>query len=1076
MNGDIGDRPFRPALEALELLLEPGAVAELRAIGRDGRIASGYFDAPAKLATAAEPMDAAGEHRGIYVTLNPVNPALLARRANRVQSRLSGKDATTADADIVRRRWLPIDVDPVRPSGVSSTTEEHHEACATARRIREGLAELGWPTPVVADSGNGGHLLYRIDLPNDPVSTALVKGVLAALDARFSTAAAKVDTANFNAARIWKCYGTVGRKGDSTKDRPHRRSAIVAKPYEPGVVSVELLRSLAASLPETETPEKLFAAAAVPPGIVIDLLRWLDAHGIAVAAEKPWQGGTLYTLARCPFSDAHADGAYAVQFPNGAIHAGCKHDSCGGGTQRWQELRARLEPAYAERPASPAIAAAAELADRAPQAGIETASGASAGGSAPSSPPSGEGVAPETPGPAAPSSPVSPEADPAVVAKARAVLEHGDPVQYFLDCFGGDHVGDETLARCLIMSIASQTVGNSRGLHVYVTGESGKGKSSGMTAMLRQVPKSYRLAERMSNKALYYSDDISPGTVLLLDDIALSEELQEVLKESTTKFTERVRMRVVNKDRKIQHCTIPERCAWWLANVSSLYDDQVLNRMLTCWVDDSEEQDREVFRRKLENEDRDPDETVEDRFELRVCREIWLRIKEQGLVHVRLPFARRTRMASVRNRRNADVLFDMIRAHALINLYRRERRMLKDGRLTLVATEEDFHAAASLFVELHTTGGSLTSKFDRNEQLVLSLASHYRAEQFGIADVQRWTGWTYHLSRRVMLGYESRGVRYPGLLDKSPALSLEDQMVSTTDKEGRELRRRSLVFTFDEERYRRLRYAGQVWLEDEAPAIDSRRPPAANGPVNEDGALSAPGCGNRDGNEEIDPAVYSRPDHTAENPAGSRRDRGSGETTAPTAPAVNNEIKREDTAPMVDRPGQRPPSSFPAESPSAVHAVNEEMKTAEPASTADPPPQSRPAPFTAGSPPAADNERCGVDPRRFIAIDGPEWEPCAACGRKPSYYREKRGKRRLCRSCYGAAVERERKKVRPLPAVIDPAAMEHVTVSIGRCSLCGLEAAAWKGEAGRLCNACYQEEVRRRIEAGGSAIPPVTAD
>jgi hypothetical protein len=62
------------------------------------------------------------------------------------------------------------------------------------------------------------------------------------------------------------------------------------------------------------------------------------------------------------------------------------------------------------------------------------------------------------------------------------------------------------------------------------------------------VPANYRLAERMSNKALYYSDDINPGTVLLLDDIALSEELQEVLKESTTKFTERARMRVVNKD------------------------------------------------------------------------------------------------------------------------------------------------------------------------------------------------------------------------------------------------------------------------------------------------------------------------------------------------------------------------------------------------------------------------------------------------------------------------------------------------------------------------------------------------
>jgi hypothetical protein len=299
-------------------------------------------------------LDDAAESTGIYVTLNPVNPALLARRANRVKRRLGARDATTADGDILRRRWLPIDVDPVRPSGVSATGEEHRAACATVQAIRDALAEEGWPAPVVADSGNGGHLLYRVDLPNDDESTALVRDVLVALDARFSNDAAKVDTANFNAARIWKCYGTVSRKGDSTRDCLHRRSAIVSRPYEPEVVSVELLRTLAAP------PVKLFAAAAAPVdrGAAVDLRAWLDEHGIAVASEKPWQGGTLYTLERCPFSDAHTDGAYAIRFANGAVHAGCKHDSCGGGRQRWQELRARAEPGYARRTAHPPVPSA----------------------------------------------------------------------------------------------------------------------------------------------------------------------------------------------------------------------------------------------------------------------------------------------------------------------------------------------------------------------------------------------------------------------------------------------------------------------------------------------------------------------------------------------------------------------------------------------------------------------------------------------------------------------------------------------------------------------------------------------
>jgi len=75
-----------------------------------------------------------------------------------------------------------------------------------------------------------------------------------------------------------------------------------------------------------------------------DLNHWLSDHGVGVRSEKPYSGGTLYILDQCPFSSAHKDGAFAIQFGNGAVFAGCKHTSCGGGTQRWQELREQFEP------------------------------------------------------------------------------------------------------------------------------------------------------------------------------------------------------------------------------------------------------------------------------------------------------------------------------------------------------------------------------------------------------------------------------------------------------------------------------------------------------------------------------------------------------------------------------------------------------------------------------------------------------------------------------------------------------------------------------------------------------------
>jgi hypothetical protein len=330
MNNDV------PA--AARILFTPGQTVEVRAITDDG-IASGYFDSWEELAAKVEALDSLPNIQGVYVTLNPVNPALLSRRANRIKTRLGKKDVTTADGDIVQRRWLPIDVDPARPSGVSFTEEEHRAAIAKAKRVAEYLTGMGWPAPVLADSGNGAHLLYRIELPNDDAARDLVKRCLEVLASMFNDAVAQVDTANFNAARIWKLYGTMSRKGDSTPDRPHRRAALIENPDNPDVVDRAMLTRLAGVLPDS--PAAPAPPASSRPAVkgggqparkTLDLGRWLSDHGIAVQSEKPYQGGTLYLLEQCPFSFAHKDGAYAVQFASGAIHAGCHHESCGGGS------------------------------------------------------------------------------------------------------------------------------------------------------------------------------------------------------------------------------------------------------------------------------------------------------------------------------------------------------------------------------------------------------------------------------------------------------------------------------------------------------------------------------------------------------------------------------------------------------------------------------------------------------------------------------------------------------------------------------------------------------------------------
>ena len=188
---------------------------------------SGYYDDHDRLARDAWNLDCDGYE--VYVTLNELDPAFRERATNGL---VSGPASTTSDGDVARRRWLLVDVDPVRPAGVSATMEEKTAAYHKTLGVRDHLRGREWPEPVVADSGSGFHLLYPIDLPNDGESRDLVKRVLASLARDHGDGHARVDVGVHNAARIVRLYGTVNRKGVDTPERPHRRTQICKVPEE----------------------------------------------------------------------------------------------------------------------------------------------------------------------------------------------------------------------------------------------------------------------------------------------------------------------------------------------------------------------------------------------------------------------------------------------------------------------------------------------------------------------------------------------------------------------------------------------------------------------------------------------------------------------------------------------------------------------------------------------------------------------------------------------------------------------------------------------------------------------------
>ena len=332
MAGSAG-RMSATTLDALQALVPPGAVVELRVPEFEGRktnVVSGYYDDLEALIRDARKVD--GKAAGIYFTMNPVSPELLARRVNRFEQYAK---LTTADHDIARRRWAFIDIDPIRATGICATDAQHDAAHAKADKIEEYLTGLGFPEPMRMDSGNGAYLLYPVDLPNDATSLELVHSFLKALATRFDDATCEIDVSVANAARIIRIPGTLNAKGDSTPDRPHRRARLLSMPEEPVTVAAELLASVvppaqATTNGQTSASQQATTSSYDATADIEKMAAWLEEHGLDTRNGKPWKRtGYRWELEVCPFNPDHDRGeAWVCVQPSGAKAAGCRHSSC----------------------------------------------------------------------------------------------------------------------------------------------------------------------------------------------------------------------------------------------------------------------------------------------------------------------------------------------------------------------------------------------------------------------------------------------------------------------------------------------------------------------------------------------------------------------------------------------------------------------------------------------------------------------------------------------------------------------------------------------------------------------------
>jgi hypothetical protein len=237
-----------------EVLLAPDQIVELRALHpidpgwSRQKTVSGYFDHGHLRDFAEAAVELSDHFEGVYFTLNPLKSDIPERSRNDIGTDRPVQAAK--DEDVLGRRWLLVDVDPNRAvADTSATDQEKQTAWDVIDRIKAYLTGQGWPEPVVANSGNDYHLLYLIDLPS--ADGGLVQRVLKGLGRQFNTDDATVDKQVFNPARFTKAYGTMARKGEHTRERPHRRSGVLSIPESVEVVTINLLQELAATAPDT---------------------------------------------------------------------------------------------------------------------------------------------------------------------------------------------------------------------------------------------------------------------------------------------------------------------------------------------------------------------------------------------------------------------------------------------------------------------------------------------------------------------------------------------------------------------------------------------------------------------------------------------------------------------------------------------------------------------------------------------------------------------------------------------------------------------------------------------------------
>ena len=277
------------------------------------------------------------EKCNLYFTLNVIDPACYSREQHdRISTR---PKSTTSDAEILGRKWCLIDIDCEKPSDTNSTDSEKELAKGVVNEVYKFLRDEGFEKPIICDSANGYHLLYKQAMISNPQNTETMKNFLKVLDMYFSTDKVKIDCTTFNPSRICKLYGVISRKGSDTQERPQRESKILRVPQEVKITPNEYFQKVASYLPQPEKRDRSNNWGANS----FDLDEFIQKYNIKVRNIVTSHDYTKYILEECPFNSSHrAPDSAIFKMRDGSYGFKCLHNSCSQYT--FKDFRLHYDP------------------------------------------------------------------------------------------------------------------------------------------------------------------------------------------------------------------------------------------------------------------------------------------------------------------------------------------------------------------------------------------------------------------------------------------------------------------------------------------------------------------------------------------------------------------------------------------------------------------------------------------------------------------------------------------------------------------------------------------------------------